>query len=124
MEYTNLLGEVIDTYEVNKKNKVNPMVKAYGAETTGARCKKCTFFIRKHFSKTYFKCAFRGDTNGAGTDHKANWPACTKFEPADYLYYVTGTSEGAHVYASSEGEARRLFHKKYNGQTIIQIKKA
>ena len=30
-------------------------------------------------AKTYFKCELRGITNGPGTDHRANWPACGKF---------------------------------------------
>ncbi len=42
----------------------------------------------------------------------------------DYLYYVTGTYHGAHVYAKSEGEARKIFHDYYNGESIIHLKKA
>lgn len=38
------------------------------------------------------------------------------------LYSVTGTFHGAQVIASSEGEARRLFHAHYNGESIIHIK--
>ena len=37
-------------------------------------------------------------------------------------YAVTGTFHGSIVYANSEGEARRLFHQKYNGESIIHIK--
>jgi hypothetical protein len=37
-------------------------------------------------------------------------------------YAVTGTFHGAIVYALSEGDARRAFHKKYNGESIIDIK--
>lgn len=40
------------------------------------RCKHCAFFYEKVYSKKYFKCLFRGNTNGPGTDHKANWPTC------------------------------------------------
>jgi hypothetical protein len=84
MKYTNVLGEEVDTGEVRKKQRaINPMVKAYGAGPTDKRCKHCRFFYRKRYSHTYFKCEFRGDTNGPGTDHKANWPACKKFIPAD-----------------------------------------
>ena len=35
---------------------------------------------------------------------------------------VTGTYHGALIYADSEGEARRIFHKVYNGESIIHIK--
>lgn len=37
------------------------------------------------------------------------------------LYFVTGTFHEAYVYAYSEGEARRMFHKRYNGENIIKI---
>ena len=36
-------------------------------------------------------------------------------------YEITGTDHGALVYAKTEGNARRAFHKKYNGETIISI---
>lgn len=38
-----------------------------------------------------------------------------------HLYLVTGTFHGSHVYATSEGEARRMFHQYYNGESIIEI---
>jgi len=38
-------------------------------------------------------------------------------------YAVTGTFHGSIVYAKSEGEARRAFHTKYNGESIISVKK-
>lgn len=37
------------------------------------------------------------------------------------IFAVTGTYHGSIVYANSEGEARRLFHKKYNGESITHI---
>lgn len=64
---------------VSKAHKVNPMVLAFGAGPTEHKCKACAHFYRKQYAKTYFKCAFRGDTNGLGTDHRANWPTCSKF---------------------------------------------
>lgn len=40
-------------------------------------------------------------------------------------FAVTGTFHGSFVYAKNEGDARRAFHKKYNGESIITvIKKA
>lgn len=36
-----------------------------------------------------------------------------------YSYAVTGTFHGSIVIAKSEGEARRLFHKRYNGESIL-----
>ncbi len=35
------------------------------------------------------------------------------------LFFVTGTFHGSHVYAKMEGDARRAFHKKYNGESIL-----
>lgn len=40
------------------------------------------------------------------------------------LYMVTGTFHGSHVYATSEGDARRAFHQRYNGESIIDIRKS
>ncbi len=40
-----------------------------------------------------------------------------------YSYAVTGTFHGSIVEAESEGEARRIFHKHYNGESITHIRK-
>lgn len=37
-------------------------------------------------------------------------------------YAVTGTYHGAIIYATSEGEARRIFHKHYNGESITSVR--
>jgi hypothetical protein len=39
------------------------------------------------------------------------------------LYMVTGTFHGSHIYAFSEGEARRIFHDFYNGESITHVAK-
>lgn len=38
------------------------------------------------------------------------------------VYAVTGTYHGSIVYAYTEGEARRSFHKQYNGESILVVK--
>lgn len=38
------------------------------------------------------------------------------------IYVVTGTFHGSIVTAKSEGDARRAFHKAYNGESIIEMK--
>lgn len=78
----NLFGEPVQEYPhiPNNRRKTNPCLSAFGHGPDGERCKNCVHFIRKEYSKTYFKCEFRGNTNGPGTDHRANWPACGKFE--------------------------------------------
>ena len=40
------------------------------------------------------------------------------------LYCITGTDHGSLCYAKSEGEARRLFHLFYHGESIVYLKKA
>lgn len=86
MKYVNLLGEEVDTDEERKKHlKINPMVRAQGKGPEDKRCKHCKFLYRKQYSKTYFKCEWRGDTNGTGTDHKANWPTCGKFVESENI---------------------------------------
>lgn len=59
--------------------KFNPMVQAYG-QKEGFKCKTCKHLFRKSYAGVYYKCKFRGDANGAGTDHRVNWPACNKYE--------------------------------------------
>lgn len=49
------------------------------------KCKECRHLYYKQFSKRYYKCAHRKDTNGPATDHKVNWPACGLFEFAEDL---------------------------------------
>ena len=60
--------------------KPNPCIAVFGAGPEGKRCKNCSQLYRIHKGKTYLKCALRIETNGPGSDHKANWPACGKFE--------------------------------------------
>ena len=40
-----------------------------------------------------------------------------------FCWAVTGTFHGSIIEAETEGEARRIFHKYYNGESIINIKK-
>ncbi len=38
------------------------------------------------------------------------------------VYAITGTYHGSIIQAKSEGDARRVFHKLYNGESIIIVK--
>ena len=40
-----------------------------------------------------------------------------------FCWAVTGTFHGSIIEAYTEGEARRIFHKYYNGESITNIKK-
>ena len=43
-------------------------------------CKECGRFERKRLhGRTYYKCDLIGDTNGPGTDKRANDPSCEMF---------------------------------------------
>lgn len=64
---------------LEKPKKSNPMLK-WGKGPEGKRCKECIHFLVKQLSNRYFKCSQRKITNGPGTDHRANWPACAKFQ--------------------------------------------
>lgn len=82
---TDLFGNVVQP-ELPVKNSsgafnVNPCIKGHGHGPEGTRCKTCAYFERKHVrGKVYFKCELRGDTNGTGTDHRANWPTCGRYQ--------------------------------------------
>lgn len=53
----------------------------YGPGPDGKRCKTCVHLIRKIWGdKRYLKCAYRIHINGPGTDHRAGWLACSKYE--------------------------------------------
>jgi len=41
----------------------------------------------------------------------------------ELVWVVTGTFHGSIIGAKTEGEARRIFHKYYNGESIISVKK-
>lgn len=62
------------------KFKTNPCIDVYGPGPEGKLCKYCSRLIRKQYANTYRKCGLRKNTNGPGTDHKATWPACKKYE--------------------------------------------
>lgn len=37
-------------------------------------------------------------------------------------YLVTGTYHGSWILANSEGEARKIFHDYYNGESILYVR--
>lgn len=84
MIMTDLFGnELQDVKPLKNKSgsfNFNPCIPAYGRGPENTRCRGCKFLIRKHYSKVYYKCKLRGNTNGPATDHRVNWPACGKFE--------------------------------------------
>lgn len=69
------LGVPID----ESKSDPNPMVQVYGYGPKKT-CKECVHLFTKQYAGRYHKCALRINTNGAGTDHRVRWNACSKFE--------------------------------------------
>jgi hypothetical protein len=65
--------------------KQNPCIRAFGAGPENKRCKHCTHLYRKRWAGVYYKCELRNNTNGQATDHRVNWPACSRFEPSTIL---------------------------------------
>lgn len=61
----------------------NPCLRLHGADKMARKCKDCRLLMRKEIrsGKVFFKCTLRGNTNGPGTDHRANWTACAQFVP-------------------------------------------
>lgn len=59
-------------------NDKNPMVNLFGIKKN-KKCKTCVYLFCKKFSKNYYKCALRKNTNGPATDHRVNWNACNKY---------------------------------------------
>lgn len=58
----------------------NPMVRTAGAGPDGTMCRTCLHLIAKRYSKTYYKCKLRQNTNGQATDHRVRWPTCSKYQ--------------------------------------------
>jgi hypothetical protein len=63
-------------------DRKNPMIRKAGKFSNPEKCKRCKFFIQ-HWpgNHVYFKCLKFGLSNGAATDWRANWQACSLFQP-------------------------------------------
>ena len=60
-------------------SKTNPCIAVYGPGPADTHCTDCTHLRRMQRDKTYIKCDLRKRTHGAGTDHRALWPTCARF---------------------------------------------
>lgn len=66
--------------ENEAKIEKNPMRRRAGPGPEGKICAECFhLMIVDYHDKRYFKCGLRGDTRGAGTDHRKKWLACSHF---------------------------------------------
>lgn len=59
---------------------IGEMHRRFGIGPADARCKACLHFWKKRLGNTYLKCERFGNSGGAATDWRANWPACGLFE--------------------------------------------
>jgi len=64
--------------------KINPMVLWYGSVNGGQTCRDCIYLCVREFAKRYYKCRLRKCSSSPTTDHRVNWPACSKFELKEY----------------------------------------
>jgi len=60
--------------------ELNPMVRTFGSWPAGETCRYCALLFH---NGRYLKCRLRKFTNGPGTDHRAGWNACAKFQPKE-----------------------------------------
>ena len=83
-----------DLFGVSFNDKVyandNICVKLYGLYDKPKKCRDCNKLVREHYhNKTYLKCDLRKHTRGAGSDHRAGWDACSKFESSGVPHETT-----------------------------------
>ena len=79
----NLFGPIVDDFLADGPltGGGNPCIEAFGVGPDGKNCKDCKKFFKKVAGeRSYYKCRLRGNTNGAGTDHRLKYPACGMFK--------------------------------------------
>lgn len=61
----------------------NPCRALFGAGPEGKHCDTCAHIYRSGSGQNrYLKCEFRTETRGPGSDHRARWNACGKYDQA------------------------------------------
>lgn len=64
--------------QMERPENKNLMVRKFGRGPDGATCGECAHLVQGS-RPIYWKCKPRGISNGAGTDHRKGWAACSKF---------------------------------------------
>ena len=77
-EYKNKLMD--EMFPDGRAHSGNPMVRKFGPDKKGRKCKDCKYLTMHECSKRYYKCELRGVTHGKATDHGKYYPACSKIE--------------------------------------------
>ncbi|WP_158993421.1 hypothetical protein [Mucilaginibacter sp. L196] len=119
---TNLFGEQELSKVLPLKNRsgsfnINPCIAVFGAGPDNTRCKACKHLASKgNGAKNFFKCDLRTITNGPATDHKANWPTCSKFDKI-------ATDGGLEVNNDHLSQIRQLLldGKRLTVQSVLKI---
>ena|SRR3990167_2828085 len=84
---TNTVGRLFPEWEAAHQDDPKPlpdrlrmMHRLHGA-TAGTTCKKCRYLVLQGgVAGRFLKCAESVVTRGPGTDWRARWPACGKYE--------------------------------------------
>lgn len=62
---------------------IRAMQARYGPGPEGVTCKNCVHLRRFRQGARWMKCGLSRITGGAGTDWRAGWPACGRYEEAN-----------------------------------------
>ena len=105
-------------YDVNSIEP-NPMARVYGT-FPGKKCKQCIHLYCKQFSKKYYKCRLRKNTNGSATDHRVNWTACSKFSPNinDVMDQILQIATGYEIPADIGAVLEESYTEQMAGQAL------
>lgn len=77
-----LFDELLPEGEPQPPERLAVMHNWYGV-TPGHTCGECAHLRRYRQSTTWMKCKLTRQTSGAGTDWRAKWAACGRYEAAE-----------------------------------------
>ncbi len=80
-------GKAISRIERLSKPGENPCILQFGEGVTGQTCQGCVHLrFSAQYRNRYWKCDLRPLTHGKATDHRINWPACSRYEKREGEY--------------------------------------
>jgi hypothetical protein len=59
----------------------NPCIPLHGEGPEGTTCETCQHLVVLRYSRRYYNCKLRHNTDGAASDHQRRWPSCGRFLP-------------------------------------------
>lgn len=64
-----------------REKHVNSCIDLYGKGPEDTCCRTCVHLLRLGYhDQVYLKCELRKITHGAGSDHRAKWDACKRYQ--------------------------------------------